>query len=144
MSMGSDPGVNQQVVSGKSGESKGKEVEISEDDPQLQAIFLSPTVNEGERIAPQNLEKSFLGVAGSPSPKLPTEDEFQRVVNGAKPRVWISSESAKHSIQASTSSFSVLSKLGDKEASKILDAPKKKEVRKDQWKGGGGKPLTSK
>ncbi|CAL1393791.1 unnamed protein product [Linum trigynum] len=121
---------------------KGKEVQESVD-PQLQAIFTSPSLVDASRIIPQNLEKSFSAVAGSSSPKLPTDDEFQRVLNGAKPRVW-SNDKAKGAIQASTSSFIVLSHLGDKESGRIMDAPKKKDVRRDQWKGGGGKPPTSK
>ncbi|CAL1403426.1 unnamed protein product [Linum trigynum] len=133
--------IQEAVVDFQGASEKGKEVVVY-DDPQLMAIFTSSASMGGGQIVPQNLEKSFQEVATSSSPKLPSEDEFQRVVNGARPRVWLSQDSSKGN-QVSHSSFSVLGKLGDKEASKVQDAPRKKEVKKDVKKG-GGKPPTSK
>ncbi|CAL1360762.1 unnamed protein product [Linum trigynum] len=118
---------DQLVLSGK-----GKEVVIYNADPQLNAMIPEFTPKVDTPI-PLNLERSFQAVATSP--KLPTEDEFQRVVNGAKPRVWSPQQSPK--LQISTSAFSVLSKLDETSTIKVQEAPRKKEGKKEVQKGGG-------
>ncbi|CAL1371395.1 unnamed protein product [Linum trigynum] len=117
------------------GNGNGKEVVLYDADPQLSAII--PELAGTSQI-PLNLEKSFQDVASSP--KLPTVDEFQMVVNGAKPRIW--SPQSSPQIQT-TSAFTALSKLDENNIIKVQAAPKKKDGKKEVKKG-GGKPSSSK
>ncbi|CAL1358984.1 unnamed protein product [Linum trigynum] len=78
-----------------------------------------------------NLEHTFQSVAECSSPQLPTEDEFQKVVNGARLRCWLPLL-CPTSVLQTTQSFAALQGLGDREITQLQAAPKK-GVRK----GGG-------
>ncbi|CAL1377704.1 unnamed protein product [Linum trigynum] len=110
---------------------KGKEV-ISDMivDPQLAAICDTPiqeasssgTVARG--VQGFNLDRSFLVVANA-SAHLQAADEFQRVVHGARPRVWSPRASPTSVLHVSPSSFSVLSDIDESEVVKLQVAPRK-------------------